>query len=221
MSKERSSTQQAAQAMRKLIFTGELGPGSDHLETELAARLGLSRTPIREAALVLATQGLVEIRPRKGLRVIPVSRQDMSEIYDVLTALESLAAENAARMGYPAAQLTALARAIAEMDRALAAEDREAWAEADEAFHTELVRLGGNARVSRIVAMMEDQVRRARAMTLYIRPLPLASNQDHRQVLEAITAGDAQAAYDIHHAHRRRAKEMLIDLLGKHRFHHL
>lgn len=221
MAKPPSSTQRAAAALRELVLSGALAPGSDHLEIELAERLGVSRTPIREAALMLAAQGLVEVRPRKGVRVIPVSRQDMSEIYDVLTALESLAAANAARLNYPAAQLTPLARAIDQMEQALAAENRERWAEADADFHRELVRLGGNARVERIVAMMEDQVKRARAITLYIRPLPHTSNTDHRDVLKAIAAGDAQTAHDLHHAHRSRAKEMLINLLGKHRFHQL
>lgn len=216
-----TQTHRAARALKQMILSGEMNPGSDHLETELAERLGLSRTPVREAALMLAAEGLVELRPRKGLRVIPVSRQDMSEIYDVLTALESLAAESAARMQYPMEQLADLSQAIDQMEKALALEDREAWACADEAFHTELVRLGGNARIMRIVAMMEDQVRRARAFTLYIRPLPVTSNTDHAMVRDAIAAGDARAAHDLHHAHRRRAKEMLIDLLDKHRFHQL
>ncbi|MFK7870753.1 MAG: GntR family transcriptional regulator [Roseobacter sp.] len=221
MAKTVSSTQRAAAALRELVVSGALAPGSDHLETELAERLGVSRTPVREAALMLAAQGLVEVRPRKGVRVIPVSRQDMSEIYDVLTALESLAAANAARLNYPLTQLATLARSIDRMEQALAVEDRERWAEADADFHRELVRLGGNARVERIVAMMEDQVKRARAMTLYIRPLPHTSNTDHGDVLRAIAAGDAQTAHDLHHAHRSRAKKMLINLLGKHRFHQL
>lgn len=216
-----TSAQRAAAALRQMIFAGELAPGSDHLETELAARLGMSRTPVREAALTLAAQGLVEVRPRRGLRVVPVSRQDMAEIYEVLTALESLAARNAALMGYPRSALVGLAAAVDCMDAALGSEDRDAWADADEDFHRELVRLGGNARIERIVAMMQDQVRRARALTLYMRPLPTASNADHRRLLEAIAAGDATAAHDIHHAHRSRAREMLIDLLGQHRFHHL
>lgn len=221
MAQGQTSTQRATVALRQMIFSGELPPGSDHLETELATRLGMSRTPVREAALTLAAQGLVELRPRRGLRVVPVSRQDMAEIYEVLTALESLAARNAALLLYPPTALTALESAVGRMDAALVREDRDDWAVADEDFHRELVRLGGNARIERIVAMMQDQVRRARALTLYMRPLPTASNADHRRVLEAIAAGDAVAAHDIHHAHRSRAREMLIDLLGQHRFHHL
>jgi len=86
-----SNTAQAASRLRALVFSGDLAAGSDHLESELADRLGLSRTPVREALLVLESQGLVDIRPRKGVRIRHVSPKDMAEIYDVLTELESLA----------------------------------------------------------------------------------------------------------------------------------
>jgi DNA-binding GntR family transcriptional regulator len=92
-----SNTQRAINELRHLIFTGALPAGSDHLESELAERLGMSRTPVREAALTLDGQGLLEMRPRKGVRILPVSVEDMGEIYDVLTELESLAAEQAAK----------------------------------------------------------------------------------------------------------------------------
>ena len=88
----KSNTQQAQERLRDLIFDGDLAAGTDHLETELADRLGLSRTPIREALVALEAQGLVDIRPRKGVRIRPVSPSDMAEIYDILTELEALAA---------------------------------------------------------------------------------------------------------------------------------
>lgn len=204
-----------------MIFSGELGAGSDHLEGELAERLGMSRTPVREAALTLAAQGLVEMRPRKGVRILALSPGDMRDIYDVLTELESLAAENAARVGYSDAELLELAKAIDDMDDALAGDNLEAWAIADDQFHSELVRLGKNSRVQAIAAMMVDQVRRARAMTLQFRPLPLKSNEDHRGVLEAIREGDADKARQIHYAHRTHAKDMLLGILDKYRLLHL
>ncbi|MEO9781667.1 MAG: GntR family transcriptional regulator [Sedimentitalea sp.] len=216
-----SNSQRAVQELRRLIFSGELGAGSDHLESELALRLGMSRTPVREAALTLAAQGLVEMRPRKGVRILALSPDDMRDIYDVLTELESLSAENAARMGYSEAELSELAKAINDMDGALAGEDLEAWAIGDNQFHSELVRLGKNSRVQAIAAMMVDQVRRARAMTLQFRPLPLKSNEDHRGVLEAIRAGDADEARRIHYAHRTHAKDMLLGILEKYRLLHL
>jgi len=215
--KAKSSTQRAVSELRQLIFRGELPAGSDHLEAELAKRFGMSRTPVREAALILESQGLVELRPRKGVRVLPVSADDMREIYDILTELESLAADQAARQGYRETDLAKLEAAINDMDRALASASLEAWAEADDRFHVELVRLGKNRRIETIVGMMSDQVRRARALTLFMRPLPTQSNQDHRDVLEAIRKGDAAAAQRIHKTHRQKAKAMLISLLEKHR----
>lgn len=217
----RSNTQRAVDEMRAMIFRGDLGPGSDHLEGELAERLGMSRTPVREAALTLEAQGLVSVRPRKGVRVLAVSPQDMRDVYDVLTELESLAAENAARAGYDRSQLRPLAEAINMMDEALMQDDRQAWADGDEAFHRELVRLGQNKRVENIAAMMEDQVRRAKQITLHMRPLPSQSNQDHRDVLGAIAAGDPVSARRIHRRHREQAREMLLELLEKHHLRHL
>ena len=212
-----SNSQRAFLALREMIFLGDLAPGSDHLESELAERLGVSRTPVREAALMLESQGLLELRPRKGVRILPISPEDMAEIYDVLTELESLAARNAAGKGYGAQDLTALAKAIEDMEVAVAEGSLESWAEADDQFHQELVRLGGNSRVMSIFAMMNDQVRRARSVTLFMRELPVKSNEDHRNVYEAIKAGDPATAGEVHRAHRQNAKRMMLDLLTKHR----
>ncbi len=212
-----SNTAIAVDELRKLIFAGGLGAGTDHLESELAARLGMSRTPVREALLRLEAQGLVEVRPRKGVRISPVSPQDMAEIYDILTELESLAAANAASRGLSESDLSELAEAITDMETALDEGDRDAWAAADDIFHEELVRLGGNQRVVQIAEMMSDQVRRARIVTLYMRPAPNRSNDDHLRVLEAIRRGDAVTARYEHRQHRIAAKETLISLLQQHR----
>ncbi|MDF1610207.1 GntR family transcriptional regulator [Hoeflea sp. YIM 152468] len=203
-------------ALRALIFAGELPPGSDHLESELAEKLGMSRTPVREATLVLESQGLLEVRPRKGVRISALSADDMREIYEVLTELESLAASLAADAGYSEQELSRLKTAIVEMEASVAANDREGWARADAAFHDELVRLGGNKRIQTIVSNFNDQVRRARALTLHMRPMPSKSNQDHRALYEAIAKGDSKAARQVHWMHRTEAKDMLINLLHQH-----
>lgn len=211
----------ALDQLRELIFSGALAPGSNHLESELALRLGMSRTPVREAAMVLEQQGLVTVQPRKGIRILPVSVEDMAEIYDVLTALEAQAAADAARLR-PSAQACAhLVSAIDAMDAALAAGDLMAWAAADDAFHAALVALGGNRRLAAITAQMADQVRRARRATLFLRPMPHQSNADHRGVVEAIVAGEADLAAELHRAHRIAAKEMLIALLRRHQLQQL
>ncbi|MCZ0963941.1 GntR family transcriptional regulator [Paracoccus benzoatiresistens] len=216
-----SNTERAISELRRLVFSGELAAGSDHLESELAERLGMSRTPIREAARTLESQGLLELRARKGVRILSVSPDDMREIYDVLTELESLAAERAAEKGYSEEQLAYLAEAIEDMDRGLELGELEAWARADDRFHSELVRLGGNSRVIAIVAMLADQVRRARTVTLFMRPVPVQSNRDHQGVYEAIMRGDAQAARNLHRTHRQQARDMILNLLERHRLRQL
>ena len=214
--KSKSHSIRAVDALRALIFAGELPPGSDHLESELAEKLGMSRTPVREATLVLESQGLLEVLPRKGVRISALSADDMREIYEVLTELESLAASLAAEAHYSEQDLSRLKSATLEMEASVEADDREGWASADAAFHDELVRLGGNRRIQTIVSNFNDQVRRARAMTLHMRPMPRKSNEDHRALYEAIARGDAKAAREIHWRHRTEAKDMLINLLNQH-----
>lgn len=213
----RSNFQTALEQLREMIFMGDLAAGSDHLETELAEKLGMSRTPVREALLTLEGQGLLQVRPRRGVRILPISPDDMAEIYDVLTELESMAARNAARAGYSDEALSELASMVTQMDCALKKGDLYSWAFADDRFHHELVRLGGNSRAMLIVERMQDQVRRARLATLFMRTLPVSSNKDHEAVFAAIKAGDEKRAHAQHWMHREKAKRTLIALLKRHR----
>ncbi|QUJ76045.1 GntR family transcriptional regulator [Sulfitobacter albidus] len=216
-----SNTARAIARLRELIFAGELAAGTDHLESELADLLEMSRTPVREAVLTLEAQGLLTMRPRKGVRILPLSPEDMAEIYDVLTELESHAAERAARARHNSRDLATLTRAVDDMEAAIRGNDLEGWARADETFHDELVRLGGNSRIVAITQMMADQVRRARATTLHLRPLPSKSTEDHRTVLDAIRDGRGGAARDAHRQHRQRSKAILVALLHDHRLRYL
>ena len=198
-----------------MILSGELPPGSDHLETELAAKLGLSRTPVREAALILQALGLLEVRPRKGVRIATISAKDLDEIYDILAELEGLAARRVAEARATDADIVDLTSAICRMEATVDAENREPWAEADRAFHATIVRLCRNPRLSRVVEALNDQIHRARAITLHLRPAPHESNAEHRQILDAIIAGDGGAAQSLVHAHRRRAGKLVSSLLER------
>ncbi len=212
----KSNTRRAVHDLRELIFSGELAAGTDHLESELAERLNMSRTPVREATLMLEAQGLLEVRPRKGVRILALSADDMDEIYEVLTELESLAAALAADAQYCKKDLNILAQSIDDMEVAVTNEDRVAWAKADADFHYELVRLSKNSRIMAIVSNFNDQVRRARMTTLHIRPLPQKSNEEHRALYDAIVSGDSKAAREIHWNHRTSARKMLTELLDRH-----
>lgn len=207
------NSHRALDQLRQMIFDGTLSPGSDHLETELALRLGMSRTPVREALLTLEAQGLVEIRPRRGVRIITTQLEDMREVYDVLTAIESLAAARLAERALEPEDLAHLEQALTDMEAALEDEDLNAWAEADDRFHTSLVALSGNSRIASIAAMMRDQVHRARYLTLRLRPIPTQSNIDHRNILDAIRAGEVDKARELYREHGERARETLLGLL--------
>lgn len=217
--KSQSQTQRAAAELRRMIVSNELPAGSNYLETELAAMLDMSRTPVREATLMLEAQGLLEVRPRRGVRILSISPDDMEEIYQILTELECLAAERVAASGASAADLLPLSEATDRMEASLKTDDREAWAAADEDFHERLVDLAGSTRLKSIISTYNDQVRRARALTLYIRPIPTKSNQDHRALISALEMGDVKLARKLHREHRISAKSLMISLLRKHGFH--
>jgi DNA-binding GntR family transcriptional regulator len=198
-----------------MVLDNALQAGAQLLEQEAAARLGMSRTPVREAMQRLARDGMVEIRPRHGMRVLPISPGDMAEIYDLLYGLESTAAEIVAERGVDAKGLAALEDAVNAMDAALAREDLRGWAQADERFHLALVDLTGNRRLIDAVATYWDQAHRVRVATLGLRPRPTRSNDDHRALVAAIRARDAKRAREIHSDHRKRSGIMLVELLRR------
>ncbi|MEO1794334.1 MAG: GntR family transcriptional regulator, partial [Pseudomonadota bacterium] len=194
------------------IFENTLEPGRFVLQETLAAELGVSRTPVREALIRLEREGLVEIRPRRGMRVLPVSRHDMTEIYEVLAVLEAEAARLAAERA-PPEMIDALQSAADDMDSAIAVSDRLAWAEADDRFHKLLADASGNARLKRMVAIVTDQAARVRRRTLHLRPLPRVSASDHLKLVRAIRKGDGDRAFALHEAHRRKSARLLMALL--------
>ena len=206
----------AYRELRARILDNSLPSGEQFTEEELAAMLHMSRTPTREAMLRLAGEGLVEVRPRHGMRVKPVSTVDMREIYEVLTALESTAAALAAARVDQGDSIRQLRLAISDMDAALERDDLAAWAAADERFHTLLVEAAGNSRLSELVQTYVGQSHRVRMLTLRLRPKPMTSNRDHEAVVDAVEAHDAQRAREIHFAHRENSGQMLVELLASH-----
>jgi DNA-binding GntR family transcriptional regulator len=213
-----SQTQRAITQLREMIISNKLLPGSNHLEAELADLLGMSRTPVREAAIILEGQGLVEVKPRRGVRILPVSTVDLDEVYTILTELEALSAWHVANQGISPEDLEDMRDYLDEMEDALAEGDRIRWAHADDLFHRKLAIMSGNRRLETIVSTYSDQVHRARMLTLHIRPAPHSTIADHRALLDAIVAGDAEAARGLHRRHRTAAKEQMIALISSHGF---
>ena len=214
--KATSQALRVAETLKRMIINNDLPPGSNLLESEIGEMLGVSRTPIREAAVVLEARGLIGIRPRHGIQVLPLTVGDMEEIYDILIELEPLAAARAAERGQSDETLAPLETCLGRMEAALDRDDRTAWAEADGEFHSRLVALSGSRRLTQVIGMFSDQVHRARLITLHMRPVPHDSNRNHRLLVDAIRRGAADEARDIHREHRTKAKMMIVGLLQQH-----
>jgi DNA-binding GntR family transcriptional regulator len=208
-------------AMRQCILDNVWPPGHRALEQALAVELGMSRTPVREALIRLQNEGLVEVVPRHGMHVLPVSAADMRDIYEMLAALEPMAAELAVRRSPTETELKPLIEASRDMARALKVDDLDAWAEADERFHRHLVALSGNRLLIEAVQKCWDRAHRARMVTLRMRPKPATSTREHLEVVDRIRAGDARGAFEAHRAHRDRGARELLAILERYRLQNL
>ena len=207
----------AHEQIRRRILDNVWPPGHRALEQEVALALGMSRTPVREALVRLQAEGLVAVVPRHGMRVLPVSPTDMREIYEILTALECMAAEILARRRPGKADLKPLVDATDAMDRALSVDDLDAWAKADELFHAQLLDLAGNRQLQATVMNHWDRAHRARMFTLRLRPKPVNSTREHRQLVGRLLAGDPEGAARVNRAHRERAGAELLVIFERYR----
>lgn len=215
--------ERAYRELKHRILSNEYHPGFQATELEMADRLAMSRTPVREALLRLQNDGLVMLTPRHGVRVLPVSPTDLREIYELLCCLEPTAAELLARRQLPADADEFLEMELVNnnLDAAVADNDLDAFAAMDDRFHQLIVMHCGNERLMRIVASISDQQRRARILTLRMRPRPIESSIEHRAVLEAMRRGDGRAAYELFKAHRARGMDLILGLIEHYRLNQL
>ena len=209
--------QEAYDRLKDEILESRLPPGVYSPEPEIAARLGMSRTPVREALLRLEADGLVELVPRRGARIVPVSIDDMREIYEILTALEPEAAAHVALNHEDDDELSDLIEATDDMERAIAEDDLDAWAAADNRFHRRLLNLHNNKRMTEFILKLFDQTHRVRNMTLRLRKKPTRSTREHRKILQLMKARNADRTRDVFRWHRQRAANELLTILENYR----
>lgn len=219
--KTASRTDEAYRQLKADIRNNRLAPGHLEPEPDLAARFGMSRTPVHEALIRLEAEGLVELIPRRGARVLPISPDDMREIYEILNALEPEAAARLAARRPSQGEIEPLEEATQAMSDALEIGDLEAWAGADDKFHQTLLKLHGNKRLAAFVEALLDQSYRARMVTLRLREPPIVSTAEHRVILEFLRRGDAEGTREAFRKHRQRTSAELISILEKYRLPHL
>jgi DNA-binding GntR family transcriptional regulator len=179
--------------LREDILAGALEPGQRLVEEQLTKQFGISRAPLREALRLLAEQGLVEHRPRRGSRVTTYSERDFDELFAVREALEHFAASLVAAR--PAAELdpTRLTGALAQLDRAAKTDDRLAASNAHRNFHLAAVELAASRQllmtyepvITKLQLYMAANLRREADSTS-----PTEGVRRHRRLFEAMLSGD-------------------------------
>ncbi|WP_324718005.1 GntR family transcriptional regulator [Carboxydochorda subterranea] len=210
-----TQTARAYAELRKAILEGTLQSGYPLLETELAARLGMSRTPVRAAILRLQVEGLLEVLPRKGVLVRPVSPADVEQIYEMLEALEGMAVKAAASRATPE-EIQQLVKTAREMYDAANSGKLEAIVQADIEFHRLLRQMAHNHFITQELERFDSYVERVRWLrgrgnaAAYER-----SAAEHRATAEAIQAGEGERARLLHQAHWQRVRQEAMELLGQ------
>ena len=180
-----------AERLRQQIFARTLEPGSWIDEMKLAAEFGISRTPLREALKVLATEGLVTMKVRRGAYVTEVSREDVAQVYHLLGLLESDAAATVAAQATPA-QRSELAALHARLEKQV--RQRDAFFATNEAFHLALLRMAGNRWALQTALDLRKVMKLNRHHSLFKRGRLAESLAEHQALMQAIEARDAAAA---------------------------
>lgn len=200
--------------MKEAIISGEFKPGERLMEVQLASRLGVSRTPVREAIRKLELEGLVIMVPRRGAYVSDLSQKDILEVFEVRTALEGLAASLAAeRMSNE--EIHMLSEIMERFRECVDEGDQNGIIEADTEFHNLIFQTTRNDRLIQIYSNLQEQLKRFRKKYLeaYKRPNKLVP--EHERVLEAIKKRTPETARKAAERHLESTQEDFIRSMGK------
>ena len=209
MASDVSLRERVLEEVKERIIAGDLPTGARLHERNLSQELGVSRIPLREAIMTLAAQGLVEMRPRIGAFVRPMTKAYVEDLFAVRLALEPLAASLAAR-NRRAENLAELGRLLAEERAALVEGDDKRGSLVNADFHLEILRASGNELLFAIMAPLQSQIQRLfrRTITSISREL----SEDHATVLEALRDQDAERAAEAARRHVEETRDLSIAL---------
>lgn len=192
-----------ADQIRDMIVEGELPPGERVNEGALSEQFGISRTPLREALKVLASEGLVELRPNRGTRVSAITPEEVGELFEVVSGIERLAGElTALRM--TDRDLERLKTLHDRMERHYEAGERHEYFRLNQQIHNTIVSLAGNSVLEATHASLMVRVRRARYMAIQSPDRWHESVQEHRAIMAALEARDSAKSGELilHHVRR-------------------
>ncbi|WP_254799442.1 GntR family transcriptional regulator [Falsochrobactrum tianjinense] len=182
--------------LRDLIITGELMPGSKINEAQICARLGVSRTPLREAIKFLASEGLVELVPRRGAVVKKFTAKETRDMLDVIKSLEQIAAEKACETASDAG-IAHIRNLHDEMVAAYERGDRLTYYKLNQTIHVSIVALADNSALSDVHTVLQTRLKRIRFVGHEGPVKWAAAVSEHVEMIEALEARDAQRLKDV------------------------
>ena len=196
------------------IISGELKRGTALTEVALSARLGVSRTPIRSALHRLYEDGLIDTVANRGSVVVGITEEDLIDIYKIRVRLEGLASAIAAER-ISADELKLLSDSVELSEFYIRKEDTEHLRELDSAFHETIYKATGNRLLCRTLSELHKKIKSYRKLSLTVPGRLEKSVEEHREILEAIKRGDADAADRLTSLHVERAMENVIKAFRK------
>jgi len=211
-----TSAERALATLRDLIMGGELAPGARLGEVEIADRLGVSRTPVREALSRLAAEGLVEIAPNRGARVVTWTVAELEGVFDLRAVLEPQLTAHAVPNAAPADvdELDALARRMHEVGTPGPGQDLDALVPLNRAFHDRLVALAAHpALATALAAAIHPPIVRRNFLT-YDEASLRRSLAHHSEIVAALRAGDPEWARAVMTSHIANARAVMVRAAG-------
>lgn len=205
----RSASAAASEVIREAIIDGRLAPGQRLKEEELARELGMSRTPVREALLMLQSEGLVESLPRRGAIVRSYAVDDLDEMYQLRAVLEGYAARRAATRISPE-DVTRLEESCARFDRLRAEDDLHDLVKENLFFHNVILEAAASDRLGPMVRKVIDIPLVYKSFYWYSPEQKLISEHYHKQLTRALRVGDAERAELVMREHVLEARDFLL-----------
>lgn len=195
--------------LKQALVRGDLAPGSRVIESRVADAFGVSRTPVREAIHKLEREGMLRQDPKGGIFVIGLTRSDIEETFGIRSVLESYAARLAS-IHHLEKDIGPLEAKIAEYQYSLENGLMKDLPRVNTEFHDLLYSLSHSERLIRMINDLKDQIYRFREVILSIEEMARASNNDHRLMLEAIRARDADRVERLVKDHILRGREVVL-----------
>jgi DNA-binding GntR family transcriptional regulator len=205
-----SLAKMAYEAIRQSILSGQWKLGELYNEKAIAADLGISRTPVREALLELASQDLIIFLPRRGLMVNRFTRRDVDEIFELRKAIELAAVEKITETS-PPFDLFEIEEALLSQRKAVKQKDYLAFMEADRLFHTSVSELTNNRRLIAILDNIRDMIHVMGAKALALEGRAVEVIKEHQTILEAVKKGNIEEARQAMAYHLDQSKEAVVE----------